>query len=1055
MSIFSKNDYENQHILHINREAMHVPLGAYSSETEATTCDRRISKFVTVLDGSWKFKLFSGLQHISEGFYKEDYDVSQWEDIVVPGNWELQGHSYPIYTNVKYPFDMTDEGDKHIVRPTEELSEEEGKPYYRSLTPPFVPKNNPTGCYITKFSVPYDWDNREIFINFEGVESAFYIWVNGEEVGYSQDSKLSAEFNITKFIKNGENTLAVQVMRWSDGSYLEDQDYWHLSGIHRSVILYSKPRAHIRDFKVMTPLDENYEDAELVVYCYMNRIQGFADYSVSAKLLDMEGKEVISELCARVSQDTPMYLREKYIPEACSALLIKKVENPVKWSSENPYLYTLILTLKDKNGMAVDFESCRIGFRKIEISQEGVIKLNGRRLIIRGVDRHEHHSETGRTVSRERMREEIIAMKKLNFNAVRTSHYPNDPAWYDLCDELGIYLVDEANLETHGIQGLLSKDPEWSGAYLERAVRMVMRDKNHPSVLFWSLGNESSVGPNHAAMAGWIRYYDPHRLVQYESGDPGSLVSDIRVPMYPGLSWVDEVMADTSDKRPMVMCEYAYAKSNSNGNFKKFWDYVDKYPRFQGGFIWDWSDKALTKYTEDGKSFWAYGGDFNEPVTDSVLDMCLNGIVSPDLSLHPSAYEIKKLQAPVAIVEVDLLKGKFNLLNKHTDSDLSHLDIHWNITANGNKIHSGIIEALTIMAECSGCFEVPFTIGELEEGAEYYINFSLRLKEERVWAEAGYEIYSQQFKLPVKVASKNPFKGSSLLELNMNDGDESIIIIGDDFIISFHKKEGVIASYSYRGNKIILSGAEENYFRAPTGIDEGQGGSYFYAGTWREAGLDRLVRKVENINAYMAGKSNAIVEVSSYLCAEGREMGIYSEVRYTISGDGTIEVENKVDVNRELPILPRIGLTFTLEKEFDYVTWFGRGPHENYCDRKVSAHVGLYEMKVDGEGCPYILPVECGGREDVRWLSLTNEEGSGVVLEGYELFHFDVHKNSVSDYAEARHICDLLPRDEIYLNIDHIHSGLGGDTGWGRTIHEEYQIKPRRYQYSFKIRPLK
>jgi beta-galactosidase len=1054
MSFVRKNDWENQHVLQINREPMHVPLGAYGSESEAISCDRRISKFVTLLDGEWKFKLFFGPEAVTEEFYSEDYDVSSWNDIAVPGNWELQGYSYPIYTNVKYPFNMTDSTDRHIVSPAGEKSQEEGNPFYRSLTPPYVPKNNPTGCYVTKFTVPEDWDRREIFINFEGVESAFYLWINGQKIGYSQDSKLNAEFNITRFIRAGENTIAAQVMRWSDGTYLEDQDYWHLSGIYRSVVLYSKPKAHIRDFKVMAPLDELYQDAELIVYCYMNRIEGFADYTVSAKLLDMNGVEVISNLSARVSPDTPMYVREKYIPEACSALLVTKVKAPEKWSSENPYLYTLVFTLKDKEGTAVDFESCRIGFRKIEISPEGVIKLNGKRLVVRGVDRHEHHPDTGRTITKERMREEIIAMKRLNFNAVRTSHYPNDPAWYDLCDELGIYLVDEANLETHGIQGLLSKDPEWSGAYLDRAVRMVMRDKNHPSILFWSLGNESSVGMNHAAMAGWIRYYDPHRLVQYESGDPSSLVSDVRVPMYPGLSWVDEVMSDPKDRRPMVMCEYAYAKSNSNGNFKKFWDYVEKYPRFQGGFVWDWSDKALTKCTEDGRKYWAYGGDFKEPVVDPVLDMCLNGVVSPDLSLHPSAYEIKKIQAPVAIREVELLKGRFSALNKYSDRDLSHLDIFWNITENGREIQSGIINALNTEPEDREEFEVPFTIPKAKKGAEYYINFSLRLNKAEAWAEAGYEIYSEQFRLPVKSVQKNPFPASGLPELQLQEGENSIIITGKDFKISFGRHQGIIDSYVHRGKEVILSGAKENYFRPPTGIDEGQGGSWFYAGTWREAGLDRLVRKIENITTYQAGQSKAVIEVQSYLCAEGLEEGIYSLVKYTVFGDGSIEIDNKVDVNTNLPILPRIGVTFTLAREFDRVTWFGRGPHENYSDRKYSAHIGRYEMTVDEEGCPYILPVECGGREDARWISMTNEEGKGLLVEGYELLHFDAHRNSVEDYSKARHIIDLIPREEIYLNIDHIHSGLGGDTGWSRNIHEEYQIKPGRYQYSFTVRPV-
>ncbi|QOS79417.1 hypothetical protein JNUCC31_00110 [Paenibacillus sp. JNUCC31] len=417
----------------------------------------------------------------------------------------------------------------------------------------------------------------EIFINFESVESAFYVWVNSICAGYSQDSKLNAEFNITELVRQGDNKLALQVMRWSDGTYLEDQDYWHLSGIHRSVVLYAKPRQHIRDFKVMALLDEQYKDGKLIVYTHANKYHNYGDFSVRATLFDSEGKQIFEPMTSPVATSTPMYMPwgGEWKPEDGAALIISDVKNPLLWSAEQPNLYTLVLTMLDPDGNEIDFESCRVGFRRIERSPEGVILLNGKRFIVRGVNRHEHHPDTGRTITPERMREEIIKIKQLNFNAVRTSHYPNDPVWYDLCDELGLYLVDEANIETHGIQGTLSKDPEWAAAYLDRAIRMVMRDKNHPSILFWSLGNESSVGANHAAMAGWIRFYDPYRLVQYESGFPSPQISDILAPMYPPLSWVDRIMADTKDLRPLIMCEYAYSKSNGNGNFYKFWELIN------------------------------------------------------------------------------------------------------------------------------------------------------------------------------------------------------------------------------------------------------------------------------------------------------------------------------------------------------------------------------------------------------------------------------------------------------------------------------------------------
>jgi len=1052
MCCSKRNDWENQYVLQINREPMHVPLGAYSSFTEAMTCNRRISPYVTLLDGKWKFKLVGNPKEVPEGFYMPDYDCTDWDDITVPGNWELQGYGYPIYTNVKYPFDMTDPKSPHIIRPGGSGYDRDPSVYGLCLNPPYTPTDNPTGCYRTQFFIPDTWEGREIFINFDGVESAFYLWVNGEKVGYSQDSKLSAEFNITRYIKPGENILAVQVMRWSDGSYLEDQDYWHLSGIYRSVTLYSKPKVHIRDFKVMPLLDDEYRDGELVAYCYINKVDGYADFSVRANLFDTDGAQVV-EMIAPVSAETPMYVRKKFKPEAGAALLRAQVKNPVKWNDENPYLYTLVFTLIAPDGKEVDYESCRIGFRRVEISPEGVVLLNGKRLIIRGVNRHEHHPDTGRTLTEERMRQDILAMKRLNFNAVRTCHYPNDPRWYDLCDELGVYLVDETNIETHGLQGLLSNDPEWAGAYLDRAIRMVMRDKNHPSILFWSLGNESGVGPNHAAMAGWIRYYDPYRLVQYESGDPGPLVSDIRVPMYPQMSWIEDIMADPHDRRPVIMCEYAYAKSNSTGNFKEFWEYIDKYPRFQGGFVWDWSDKAITKTAEDGTKYWAYGGDFGEPIVDPVLDMCLNGVVQPDLTPHPGAYEIKKVQAPVQVKAVNLFKGRFMAYNRYIEKDLSHLDIHWSLTENGVVIDSGKIEPLEIKARSSGEFTVPYTLPEGKGGREYFVNLSFRLNQDEFWAGRGYEIYSEQFQIPVEVPRKKLVSGTAKKVRLTEEGDK-YYISGEDFLIVFDKKEGLLESYRFRDEIILNSGARENYFRAPTGIDAAQGDWNSFATMWYQAGLDRLIRKAEGVTAYQADESRVILEVQSYIAAEGVKSGISSSIRYTIDGSGAMEVENWVDADISLPPLPRIGVTFTLPRSFDELTWYGRGPHENYPDRKTSAHIGLYKSSVDEQHYPYILPVECGGKEDVRWLSLRDKRGMGIMVEGFQPFHFDAHRNSVEDYYKAKHTIDLIPRDRIWLNIDCTHSGLGGDNGWTKNIHKEYQVQPGKYQYRFTIRPL-
>lgn len=1050
----NRNDWENQYVMQINREPMHVPLGAYSSEAEAATCSRNISRYVNILDGTWKFKLVPSPKVVPEEFYREEYDCSQWDNITVPGNWELQGFDYPIYTCQIYPFDISDPEAHHILEPGSDAYKLKDRMLNYNLNIPNVPEANPTGCYITKFQINEEWLEREVFINFEAVESAFYLWVNGKMVGYSQDSKLSAEFKISEHIKQGTNTLAVQVMRWSDGTFVEDQDYWFLSGIQRSVKIYSKPKRHIRDFKVFTALDDDYKDAELIVYSYINKFRGYADFSIRMRLLDASDIEVITSVTEKISYQTPMSYYDRFRPETGAALFRVKIENPVKWSAENPYLYKLIFALIDPEGREVDFESTRIGFRRIEISNEGVLKLNGKRLIIRGVNRHEHHPDTGRALTEEWMRKEIIQMKQLNFNAVRTSHYPNDPLWYDLCDELGIYVMDEANVETHGVQSMLTRDPEWAHVFLDRGIRMVMRDKNHPSIILWSLGNESGEGENHAAMSGWIRYFDPFRPVVYGEGCPSSLISDLTDVRYVYLLELDSILANQKNKCPIIAEEYAYARSNSSGNFNIYWDFVDKYERFQGGFIWDWSDKAITKYTEDGRKYWAYGGDFNEPIVDTVNEMCFNGVVQPDLTEHPGAFEIKNLQAPVSIKEKDSLKGKFVVSNKYIDLDLSHLDMKWQILEDDKVIETGWIKALDIEPESSKEVIIPFKNPEIKAGAEYFINMFLQLNKDFPWANIGHEVYSNQFRLPLEVPEKKIDMKCSCNVLELSESGDFIKITGKEFSIIFDKTKGIITSYKFREKKIINSGVVENYFRPPTGIDDSISEKLSLSADWYRAGLDRLLRKVEKTEVYRKNNCCINIEVKSSLRAEGVSYGFESVLRYTIFGNGSVILENMVDASSKLPILPRIGVTLIIPDEFINFRWYGRGPYENYTDRKSSAHIGVYESTVDDQHYPYIVPVECGGKEDVRWFMLLNKDGSGIRIEGISPLHIDVHRNSIEDYTKAKHTVDLIPRNEIYVNIDNIHSGLGGDDGWSKNIHEEYQVNPGRYMYSFMLKPV-
>jgi beta-galactosidase len=935
----------------------------------------------------------------------------------------------PIYTNIVYPF---------------------------KADPPRVPQNNPTGLYRRTFTIPESWDGREVFLVFESIDSAALVWVNGQDVGYSEDSRLPAEFNITPYLRAGENTLSVQVMRWSTGAYLEDQDYWHMSGIQRDVFLYAKPKAHIRDFTVRTAFDGDYQDATLYVATYISDIPNAGDFSVEVELLDANGVTVFSQpLVSDVKSTVNMYSDRE--AERNCAKVSQVVTAPHQWSAETPYLYTLVLTLKGTEGNAVDFESTRVGFRQIEIKNRQVL-VNGRRMVVRGVDRHEHHAERGRALTVEDMRAEIIAMKRLNFNSVRTSHYPNHPAWYDLCDEYGLYVVDEANLETHGVHGELSTSPVWATAYLERAMRMVLRDKNHACVCFWSLGNESFRGPHHASMAAWLRYYDPTRPVQYESGYPGPEITDILVPMYPGLDWVREVLADATETRPMIMCEYAYAKGNASGNFKKFWDLVDSEPSFQGGFIWDWHDKVLAHDLPDGRRVLGYGGDLgcgtDYPAIGEDPTQVFNGIVSVDLTPHPGAWEVKNVQAPVGFAAntTDLAEWKVRVRNKYQFLDLSHLDLFWEVTEDGVTLQSGSLALSTTPAGEEAIIELlAEPIDSPRPGAEYWLNLRVSLREATPWAEAGHEIGWGQFALPKKPADTAARFLVSQTALSLAETESAVVFIGQGFKIAFDRVSGSIASWKLGDRDLLLGGPRERFYRPPTDNDYILGNPGSFLSQWNEVGLDHLIRDVQSFEFGLTGPGLAFVRVVSRYSGAESGAGISTEVTYKITGEGEVEIACTVLVDESMPPLPRIGLELVLPTNYENLAWYGRGPWENYVDRKTAAMVGRYESTVADQYFPYIQPGECGGKEDVRWLTLTDATGTGILVSGAPMFHFDALHYSTEDLAAARHYYELAERPEVYLHLDGWHMGLGGDTGWTVNVHDEYLIKPGRYDYSIRL----
>ena len=1067
-----RNDWENQYVTQIGREPIHTPWGAYESEVQALTRNRELSNNIISLDGKWKFLFLDSPDDVPDDFMEAGFDDSLWDMIAVPGTWETLGYGKPIYTNKIYPFSKDENKGQHM----RELSAQNREDNYGALpdydntgcpkkgwelNPPYVPTENPTGCYRKKIMLEKKDLEKEIYIEFESVESAFYLWVNGEKIGYSQDSRLPAEFCITEYLREGENIIALQVMKYSDGTYLEDQDYWHLAGIQRKVRLIKKPHMHIRDMKIFVELDDTLRHATVIAYCYVTKKDGYADYQVKAQLFDPNGNAVEmkdystgrkgNDLIAPVDPQTTMYAKEKWKKEAGTARFVYTVENPALWSADMPELYTMVFTLQDGLGRSVDFESNAIGFRKLELSEEGVLLLNKQRLVIRGVNRHEHDPKNGRVITKERMLQEIKRIKQLHFNAVRCSHYPNAAEWYDLCDQYGLYVVDEANIETHGMDSVLTLDPEWNHAYMERAIRMVLRDKNHPSIIMWSIGNESCAGMHHAAMKAWIKNYDPYRLVQYESWNPEKEISDIIAPMYPELSWIDEIMNDTKDLRPVIMCEYIFSRSNSNGNVKEYWDYIKKYPRFQGGFVWDLADKALEK--ADGE--YGYGGDFEESVTDPVPAMCLTGIMQPDLKLHPSAMEIRKQQSPIYILELDISAGKYQIVNECIGKDFTDLEIWYTLLEEGLPIESAKTD-LSLLA--AGQKETVF-LGEIKtekkERKEYYLNINVCRKE--ITDGRPEEIlYEAQFLLQAGNTEKWSLEKispeSKVIQILKQSSRDISIYAGD---LKYNFIDGNLKEVvSSNGRKCLYESAVENFFRAPTGIDEGCLDQNSIARDWYAAGYPNLERKTVAYE-YVTHVEQGMVEVRrrDQIIGTDKTKPIQSRICMVIYQSGLMEIAYEVEVPRGLPMLPRAGLSFIVPEGYENIRWYGRGPLENYWDRKDASYMGIYESTVNEQHYPYIVPVECGGKEDTRWLEICN--GKDIIrIEGESPFHFDIHHNSVMDYYKARHQSELHAKKEAYLNIDIVHSGLGGDTGWKKTIHKPYQIRDGiyngKYRFCFK-----
>ncbi len=1019
-------DWENPEVIGINKEPGHCTLIPYDDTQTALRSVREASPFYKSLIGDWKFNWVRKPADRPMDFYKPEYNVSGWAEIPVPSNWQLHGYGRPIYLNMRYPF---------------------------PANPPYIPHDyNPVGSYRRNFAVPDGWKGRQVFIHFDGVKSAFYVWVNGMKVGYSQDSMTPAEFNITDYIVPGKkNVLAVEVYRWSDGSYLEDQDMWRLSGIYRNVYLFSTPQVHIRDFAVRADLDEQYKDGILSIRPKLAAYDG-ADakgWTVEAQLYNAENKPIFAE---PLSKDALAIMNEKY-PQRDNvkfALMEAKIPEPRQWSSETPNLYTLVLTLKDARGNVVEVESSRVGFRKVEI-KDGQLLINGRSVKLFGVNRHEHDPDHGRAIPMSRMIQDIQLLKQNNINAVRTSHYPDDPHWYELCDQYGIYLIDEANLETHGLGGFFSNVSTWHTAFLERAVRMVERDKNHPSVIFWSLGNESGCGPNHAAMASWIKDYDPTRPIHYEgaAGRPKDYpYVDMKSRMYSRIPAIINLATDPVDVRPMVLCEYAHAMGNSVGNLKEYWDAIRSHERLIGGFIWDWADQGLRKISSGGRQFWAYGGDYGDNPNDG--NFCCNGLVQPDRKPNPHLQEVRKIYQRIWAEPVDLLEGKVIIRNEYDFRTLDFVEIIWELTIDGAVIQRGTLVPIALPAGQMQEITIPFETPDLRPGSEYWLKVSFALSEYTSWADRGHIVAWDQFKVPFDVPSAQVLRLSAMPRIELKESASNFTVEGKDFAVVVGKSSGAIESFIFSRAQLIgtaRGSLSPNFWRAPIDNDNGNG-MPGRLGVWRQAGPDRKVNKVTAQRI-----SEQVIEITAEATLP---VGDGTELRtvYTIYGSADIVVENTIVPHGEnLPNLPRFGMQMTMPKEFYKMTWLGRGPHESYSDRKTGAAVGLYSGAIQEQMHSYVRPQETGNKTEVRWVALTNKDGVGLLAIGMPLLNVSSWSCTMQDLERAKHTYELPVRDFITVNLDYEQMGVGGDDSWGARVHPEYTLPATTYSYKFRLRP--
>ncbi len=1027
-------DWENPEMFKQNREDPHATLISFNDEKSALESVSADSPNYLSLDGTWKFNWVKSPDQRPYWFFKDNYDTRDWKDIVVPSNWEMKGYGVPIYVNIKYPFKMD---------------------------PPHIPHdNNPVGSYKRNFKIPSDWKDKEVFIHFGAVSSAFYVWVNEQLAGYSQESKTPAEFDISKFLRKGNNSIAVEVYRWCDGSYLEDQDFWRMSGIQRSVFLHARPKTYINDFFAKGGLENNYKDGLLKLDVLLKNKDGKSnDYIVEASLYD-KGQILYGE-----SKDV------KISENKGLASFVKSFPSVKKWTAETPNLYSLVISLKNTDGHILECVSTKIGFRKVEIINSQLL-VNGAAILIKGTDLHEHDDVNGHVIDEAMVLKDIRVMKSNNINAVRTSHYPQQEFWYNMCDKYGLYLIDEADIESHGVgydkDVTLADKPEWAAAHHDRLQRMVERDKNHPSVIIWSMGNEAGDGHNFLNGYKWIKGRDTSRPVQYERAEKITNTperhTDIWCPMYSKIEYLESYAKDEKNDRPLIMCEYAHAMGNSTGNFKDYWDVIEKYPKLQGGFIWDWVDQGLLKTDESGEKYWAYGGDFGDEGIPSDGNFCINGLVWPDRTGKPGLNEVKRIYQYIGFEPVDLAKGLVKVKNNYDFTNLSEFDFDWEIVSDGSVTQSGKLTFPDIQPMQEKLVSLQFKQIDPAPGTEYFLNIRASRSDEWNSVPENHVYASTQFKLPVEGQPVKP-QMDELTVLQTKTVDKKLEVSGSDLKIVFDLETGRLESYMYKGKELIKKAPEPDFWRPPTDNDYGYD-MVRKLGVWRKAGEKSIVKKAA---ISQPGLGKVIVDFTYDIPGyTGEKIAEYSS-EYVIYGSADIVVQNTFSkVSDKIPEIPRMGMQMQLPEEYMNLQWFGRGPHENYSDRKTSADVGLYESTVADQYVPYIRPQENGYKTDTRWLTLTDDNGTGILVTGDPLFCFEALDNIHDDFESPgklsqyrkdaktanTHTNGVKPRDLVNLNVDLGQMGVGGDDSWGAIIHPQYRFLGMNYKYSFRIRPV-